>query len=164
MCHHQGSFYLVDPFSLSVWKDRDIDHDKTHISKLKNNYLQAESPTPRQSHSLVNSMKPGALVSPPPVQTGNRKTVINKYRLCMTFWLKWRVMNQGSETFFKAKFKHFSSILRWIFKIFQHLTAVENYIFIYSTNCIYSIVIISLFHHVKSDNRNNQNCVSWQHN
>lgn len=40
-------------------------------------YLQAESPYPRQSHSLVNSTKPGAWESPLPARTGNRKTTIN---------------------------------------------------------------------------------------
>ena len=36
------------------------------------------------------------------------------------------------------------------FKLFQHLTAEANYIFIHSTNCIYIILIISLLRHIKS--------------
>lgn len=36
-------------------------------------YLQAETPNLRQSHSLVNSIKPGALVSPLLIQIGDKK-------------------------------------------------------------------------------------------
>lgn len=52
--------------------------DKTQVRHQ--DYLQAESPYPRQSHSLVNSTKPGALVSPLPArqETESEQTVINK--------------------------------------------------------------------------------------
>lgn len=53
-------------------------------------YSQAESPIPRQSHSLVYSTKPGALVSPLSVQTGNRETMINNHQTrWWNFCLNW---------------------------------------------------------------------------
>ena len=43
-----------------------------------------------------------------------------------------------------------SSMFKVHFKPFQHLTAVANYICLYSTYFIYSILIISLLHHIKT--------------
>lgn len=40
-------------------------------------HLQAKRPYPRQVHALVNSVKPGALASPLPAQTGNKKVTVN---------------------------------------------------------------------------------------
>ena len=45
---------------------------------------------------------------------------------------------QGAYNFSKIKFKHFS---RRIFKLFQHLTAVVNYIYI---NILYTLEMIGL--------------------
>ena len=47
----------------------------------------------------------------------------------------------------KIKLNYFSSI----FKFFKHRSAVVNYILIYSTYSMYSILIISLLYHIKSD-------------
>ena len=48
----------------------------------------------------------------------------------------------------KALFKHFS---RCIFQLFQHLTAVANYILRYRAYLTYNIPISSLLHHIESD-------------
>ena len=55
-------------------------------------------------------------------------------------------------SFLTSVFLHlFQNQSQALFKLFQHLTAVANYIFIYNTYCIYSILIISLLYHIKSN-------------
>lgn len=61
----------------TAWQDT---HFRFH------NHLQTESPDPRQSHSLVNSVKPGALVSPLPVPAENtniRKPIVGIIFFCL---------------------------------------------------------------------------------
>ena len=55
---------------------------------------------------------------------------------------------QGSYTF---KFEHFLSIFKVHFQVFQHITAVENDISIYSTHCINIIPIFHVFITLTSD-------------
>ena len=50
-----------------------------------------------------------------------------------------------------VKFNNFSSIVNVHFKLFQHLTAVANCIFIYSTYCMYNMPFILLLCHIESD-------------
>ena len=54
-------------------------------------------------------------------------------------------------TFPKSNLSTFQAFSRCISSIFKHITAVAHSIFINSTNCAYSIPIISLLHHIKSD-------------
>ena len=53
--------------------------------------------------------------------------------------------------FTKSNSKTFQAFWRRLFELFQHLKAVENYIFIYSTHCTCNIQIILLLYHIKLD-------------
>ena len=77
-------------------------------------------------------------------------------------WCKFQGVFKQKNQILYAGFLHiFPSQIQALFKHFQHLKTVANYICIYSTYCRYSIVKCPLIHHIKSDVIVLKNTKSW---